>query len=194
MLLGAGPVGGRQRRLCRLASKAVTCARQQGTADVRRIISLAMGLACISAAPAAAQDYRQENAGRAGNAAVIRIFEGGSFNRCAAHIGGDGNMLRIAFTKERVYTLSVPSTPTARAPHVLTLLLNPGGRRGLPGATGGTRAWATVDLQTIEAMMGARGPIVVEYGRNRYSWDLGAPVATVLQAVETCTNRAVGWR
>lgn len=159
-----------------------------------RMVVLACALVLVLAAPAMAQAYRHQLVGRVGHAAIIRVFENGVFQRCAASNGNAAALMRIAFTRDRDVSLSVPAPPPLRPPHVLTLVLAPGGRRDLPGAAGQDRAWAEVDARTVEALMGSQGPLVIEYGRHRYSWDPGAPLRDILRALEACTNRALGLR
>ncbi|WP_203075416.1 hypothetical protein [Falsiroseomonas ponticola] len=161
---------------------------------MKGIVLLAIAMALASAAPAVAQTYRQQLVGRAGHAAIIRVFENGVFQRCAATNGQAGALLRIAFTRDRAFSLSVPASASAQAPHVLTLVLAAGGRRDLAGAASNDRAWAEIDARTVEALVASSGPLVIQYGRHRYSWDTGAPMRDILLALQACTNRALGQR
>lgn len=155
------------------------------------VLALAMLLAC--AAVAVAQTHRQQFVGRAGHAAIIRVFENGVFQRCAASNGSVTALMRIAFTRDRAFSISVPAIPPLQAPHVLTVF-TAAGRRELPGAASGDRAWAELDARTAEALMASRGPLVIEYGRHRYSWEAGMPMRDIMLALEACTSRALGLR
>ncbi|WP_439548455.1 hypothetical protein [Falsiroseomonas sp.] len=146
-----------------------------------------------AAASAAAQNHRQQLVGRTGHAAIIRVFENGTFQRCAASNGNAAALLRIAFTRDRAFSISVPATPPLQAPHVLTVF-TAAGRRDLAGAASGDRAWAELDPRTADALMASTGPLVIQFGRHRYSWDAGMPMRDIMLALEACTHRALGLR
>lgn len=160
----------------------------------RSTLASGLALAVAGTSPALAQATRDETVQRIGTGAIIRIIENNSFHRCAASFGPDASMLRFAFQRDRVYTVSVPAAPTARPPIRLAMQLNPGGRRVINGTQNHARAWGAVDAATVNAILEHRGAFVVELGANRYSWDLGASTQAIFEAIETCTNRAMGWR
>lgn len=58
----------------------------------------------------------------------------------------------------------------------------------------GGRAWRMLDQQVVQRMMDFRGPLIVRAAATRYHWDMGTSMENVLVAIESCTNRAMGWR
>ncbi len=146
------------------------------------------------ASPAAAQ-YREEQAGRIGAGTVLRIFEGNRFHRCAAHFANP-DVLRIAFTTGRKYSISVPSVSPVpgRSLAIVVTSTPPAATYANAALTDGNRTFAELPLPTVEGLMRFRGPLLVEAGNRRFQWSLGASVQDVLMAVENCTNRASGWR
>ncbi|NKC32419.1 hypothetical protein [Falsiroseomonas selenitidurans] len=164
--------------------------------------ALAYGVAALALAagvwaPPAQAQYRQEPAGRIGSGDVIRIFENGRFHRCsAAFFDSNRNMLRIAFTAQREYGLSIPQVVVQRGQPLRISVNSTGSGNHVANAQGnqGGRAWRALDLQTVERMMDFRGPLMVQAASTRYHWNLGTSVRNVLVAIENCTNRAVGWR
>ncbi|UPY35784.1 hypothetical protein [Sediminicoccus sp. KRV36] len=147
------------------------------------------------AAPAAAQ-YREEQAGQVGSGTVVRIFEANRFNRrSGTFFDANRNMLRIAFGIGRSYGLSIPPvTPAPGVPLTIAVSAAGSGTHASEATTNGQRIWTTPPQPTIEAMMNFRGPMIVQSGRSRFQWSLGASVQDVLIAIENCTNRAAGWR
>lgn len=162
-------------------------------ANIAGLALLAL-LLMAQARPAAAQ-YREEQAGQIGAGTVLRIFEGNRFNRCAAHFPNP-EVLRIAFTIGRKYTISVPPvSPVPGKP--LTIVVtsaSPAATYANSALTDGSRTFAELPMPAVEGLMRFRGPLLVEAGNRRFQWALGASVQDVLIAIENCTNRAAGWR
>jgi len=153
-------------------------------------------IAATSLGTAQAQN-RNEAAGRVGNGEVIRIFEKGSFSRCSAvFYDGERAMLRIAFNADRAYGLSIPEIQVQPRLPLTISVSSPGSGVYTADADGnqGGRAWRPLDTQTVARMMGFRGPLIVHAGHKRFQWNLGASMENVFVAIESCTNRATGWR
>ena len=156
---------------------------------------LALGLALMLAAgPALAQGNRQEDAGKVGNGRILKIWEGGRFDRCAVEFVSPSGAARLAFNTERRYALSVPP-PNFRVTGLLTMTVDVRGRSfGNDAATNGQRAWIGLNNDLVQALLNHHGPLVVWLDRQQLQWPVTVPMGQVFRAVEDCLNRGVGWR
>ncbi len=120
------------------------------------------------------------------------ITEKGKFDRCAATLSPGPNMLRIAYTRALVYSISVPGVPVPAR----TIDFHFGGETF--SATPATdpkriRAWAAVDPTVINALMTVQGTIDITLGSKAYSWPIGrTKMEDVMVALENCTHKAMG--
>lgn len=153
--------------------------------------AVAAAVLIAAAVPAVAQ-HRSMTQSKAGPFAIDYITEGGKFDRCAATLSPGPNMLRIAYTRNLIYSISVPGVPVpARTMdfhlngEVFTVTPQTDPKR--------VRAWATVDTVLIGALMNVRGSIDIDLGGKSYSWPIGRTnMETVMVALENCTHTAMG--
>lgn len=151
----------------------------------------AIAAALAAPGPAAAQ-HRSMTQTKAGPFLIDYITEGGKFDRCAATLSPGPNMLRIAYTKDLVYSISVPGVPVPAKTmdfhlngEVFTVKPQTDPKR--------VRAWSAVDTVLIGAFMNVRNTIDIDLGAKSYSWPIGRTnMETVFVALENCTHTALG--
>ncbi len=151
---------------------------------------MAFLLASIVATAASAQTHQQE-IGKVGTFAILRISEGGKFNRCAASKGAGASMLRIAFSAQRQHYMSVPGVEgSGRAPMRVRI---DGGQPFsiVPHAANKERASVELDYPTVDRLIAATRKLEVSFATNTYTWDLsGQSMEAVVRAVANCTGKA----
>lgn len=148
--------------------------------------------AFVSAAYPALAQHRSMTQSKAGPFAIDYITEGGKFDRCAATLSPGPNMLRIAYTRNLVYSISVPGVPVPAKTmdfhlngEVFTVTPQTDPKRA--------RAWAAVDTTLIGALMNVRDTIFIDLGAKSYSWPIGRTnLEDVFVALENCTHTAMG--
>lgn len=151
----------------------------------------------LLAAPLALADKGEAQTGtlsqsKVGPFTIDYITEKGKFDRCAATLSPGPNMLRIAYTKGLIYSISVPGVPVPAK----TIDFHFGGETF--SATPATdpkriRAWAAADPTAINALMSVQGAINITLGSKAYSWPIGrTKMEDVLVALENCTHKAMG--
>jgi len=153
----------------------------------KTLLTLGLGLALAAGAFAQSQKVAQS-----GPFAIDKISEKGRFDRCAATLQPGPNMLRIAWNKDHVYTISVPASKLITGRLKMTFK---SGARDLSynALTDGSRTWATIDTPGIEAIMSTKGTIRININQTPYSWPIGRTnMEDVLSAVEDCTWKAHG--
>jgi len=148
-----------------------------------------MGLGWALAAGAFGQSQK---VGQSGPFAIDKVMEKGKFDRCAATLQPGPNMLRIAWNKDHVYTVSVPGAKGMTGK--LRMVFKNGAREfSYNAATDGARTWAVIDNPGIEAIMATKGTIRISINEAVYSWPIGRTnMEDVLTAVEDCTWKAHG--
>jgi hypothetical protein len=129
---------------------------------------------------------------KVGTFAIDYVTEKGRFDRCAATLSPGPNMLRIAYTKDLKYSITVPGVnPPAntitflfgKRPWVMTPSTEPNR----------ARAWSTVGADVIEAFMNVKGTIAIDLGNKQYRWPVGSTNLTdVMAKLEDCTHHALG--
>lgn len=142
----------------------------------------------VVAGIAAAKDTK---VGQAGVFAIVRIDDDkGKFDRCVAHLNAGPGMFRLAWNRDRIYTISIPSIPNPPSPLRLTLEL-PGGSVSEPAKIAGERTFAVFDGGTIERLMGVREKIAMTLGTKRYEWTIGnTKMPQVVAGIEACMDKA----
>lgn len=129
---------------------------------------------------------------RSGPFAIDYVVENGRFDRCAATLSPGPAMLRIAYTKDLAYSISVPGV--GKPVRTITFLF--GSRPwAKPAATDpkGLRAWSAVGTDTIDALMKVTGTIAIDLDTKQYRWPIGITrMEDVMVALETCTHKAMG--
>lgn len=158
-------------------------------ASFAALVLLAAPLALPTAGQAQSGTLSQS---KVGPFTIDYITEKGKFDRCAATLSPGPNMLRIAYTKGLVYSISVPGVPVPAK----TIDFHFGGETF--SATPSTdpkriRAWAAVDPTAINALMTVQGTIDITLGSKAYSWPIGrTKMEDVMVALENCTHKAMG--
>jgi hypothetical protein len=156
---------------------------------VRALPALALGLALALGGTARAQ-YAQEEFGRVGNATILKIREGGRFNRCAAEIFAGRSNARLAQGLDGKWSLSVPAATTPIR-GLLTITVDVGNRSyGHDAVTNGDRAWATLNNDAVKALAGMDGPLSLYLGPNRLVYPMNLPMRQVMSGVEDCVRRS----
>lgn len=154
--------------------------------------AVVMAVAMLATTVPAVAQHRSMTQTKAGPFAIDYITEGGKFDRCAATLSPGPNMLRIAYTRNLIYSISVPGVPVpARTMdfhlngEVFTVTPQTDAKR--------VRAWATVDTTLVGALMNVRNTIDIDLGAKSYSWPIGRTnLEDVFVALENCTHTAMG--
>ena len=150
------------------------------------MLTLAFTLCCTEGKAAS---YKEDKVGKAGPFTIIRIFDDGKFSRCAATMGPNKSMLRIAWTKNHVYSISVPGVKNVN-PLIMSIEM-PSGTLSFDAVTNGKRSWAPIDQTSIESFMDIRGKVAISVGESNFAWKIGKiSMVDVLVAVENCVHSA----
>ncbi len=148
-------------------------------------------VAMVSVTSAHAQ-HRSMAQSKVGPFTIDYITEGGRFDRCAATHSPGSNMLRMAYTKDLEYRISVPGMP-ANAQHMMIHLESTGELLNVNNDGRAKRAWATVSSEIITEMLSLKGEIVIDLDDKQYVWPIGRTnMEDVFVALETCTQTAMG--
>lgn len=135
-----------------------------------------------------AEAYAEEVFGKSGPFIIHRIFEGSEFNRCAATLKPGKNMLRIAYTFDHVYSISVPGVRKAKS---LTMDFNDMESFSFPAKTDGKRTWAAWDEFAVNVLKNSQESINISVGGRDFSWNIGrTSMRQVLAAVEDCVAQS----
>ena len=132
--------------------------------------------------------------GQVGPFTIHSISEKGKFNRCAATMDPGPKMLRIAWNREHIYTVSVPTAPKdPKKPYTMTINFGKNGFYKAEAKADGNRSWVAVDIKSVEQLMKVRNQFVVDLGPAHYVWNIGnVPMEDVLAKVEDCVFKAAG--
>lgn len=152
----------------------------------------AFATGAVLAPPAAHAQNRSVTQGRSGPFAIDYVIENGQFDRCAATLSPGPNMLRIAYTRNLAYSISVPGVPVPA--RTITFLFGPRPWVKTPATDPKrVRAWAAVGTDTIEALMKVKDKIAIDLGDKQYRWPIGrTDMTAVMVALENCTHKALG--
>jgi hypothetical protein len=135
-----------------------------------------------------AAGYSEEVVEKAGPFIIHRIFEKGIFNRCAATLQPGKNMLRVAYTVDHVYSISVPGV---RKSENLQMDFNDMESFSFRAATNGERTWAAWGSPAVETLRNARESINISVGGRDFSWNIGnTSMRRVMAAVEDCVQNS----
>jgi hypothetical protein len=152
------------------------------------VLSAIFTVATFTANHAAAAGYREEEVERLGPFIIHRIFEKGVFHRCAATLQPGKNMLRVAWTLDHVYSISVPGTKKGKK---LTMDFNDMESFSFPAATNGVRTWAAWDNAAVETLRGTQESINISVNGKDFSWNIGnTSMRRVMAAVEDCVQHS----
>ena len=145
-------------------------------------------LAGMMLAPAAQAQYRDERVGRIGNVDILRVWEGGRFDRCFAQVPAAHGAFRLFWNVGRDYVFSAPAVGTGRGLHIA--ISTP---RGMIHTTGSLRNERTVfsfDQRDVEKLMSVRGRFTVDVQGTIFPYTLqGTTMEDVFVTVENCAHR-----
>lgn len=126
--------------------------------------------------------------GKKGPFTIHRIYANGGFHRCAATLQPGKNMLRIAYTFEHLYSISVPGVRKSKS---LTMDFNDMESFSFPAKTDGERTWATWDDAAVNVLKNAQESINISVGGKDFSWNIGnTSMRQVLAVVEDCVAQS----
>lgn len=150
-------------------------------------LAAALSLSCLLAPTAGAQ-RRDEPVGRVGNVSILRVWEGGRFDRCFGLVPGVGGGARIFWNVGRDYILTVPAVGTGRSVNIA--LSTPRGMIHAAGPLIGDRAVITLNGRQAQQVMSLRGRVEVDVQGTIFPYALqGATMEEVFVAVENCAHR-----
>lgn len=159
---------------------------------MRRFALGVVVFAAVSSVGAMATWGKDTKVGQAGSFTILRIDDDkGKFDRCAAHLNAGPGVFRLAWNRDRLYTISVPSIPNPPAGQFRLTLDLPGGSVSEPAKIVAERTFAIFDGGTIEKLMGVREKIAMTLGTKRYEWTIGnTKMDRVVAALESCMDKA----
>lgn len=154
----------------------------------------AMMAAAFGMSGAAHAQYQQYTVKKVGAFDIIYIKEKGVFSRCAATMGSAANMLRLAWTPGKPYSISVPPAPAAPGkPLLMTFKFAGGASYSFPATTDGKRAWTPVNNDVTDRLMAAKQQIVIDLGMQHFVFPIGnTNMNNVFVEVENCSHAAMG--
>lgn len=138
--------------------------------------------------PAAQAQRRDERVGNVGNVTVLRVWEGGRFDRCYGMVPGIGGGARLFWNVRRDYILTVPGVGTGQALNVA--ISTPRGMIQTGGAIAGGRTVITLNQRQAEQLMSLRRAFEVDVQGTIFPYTLqGVTMEDVFVAVENCARR-----
>lgn len=151
---------------------------------VKSVLAAAIVTTSALATSATRADAADEVFGKSGPFIIHRIYDDNGFNRCAATLQPGKNMLRIAYTFDHVYSISVPGV---RKSNSLTMDFNDMETFSFPAKTDGKRTWAAWDDLAVNVLKNAQESINISVGGRDFSWNIGrTSMRQVLASVEDC--------
>lgn len=154
---------------------------------VRSVLAAAL-LSCALMAPDAQAQRRDEKVGRVGNVDILRVWEGGRFDRCFGLVPGIGGGFRVFWNVGRNYIITMPAVGTA--PGVRIAVTTPRGMVQTSGRLVGPRTVVTLNNQEAQQIMSLRGRFEVDVQGTIFPYQLqGATMEQVFVAVENCAHR-----
>lgn len=159
-------------------------------AQARVGAALVLSAVLLGAVSPAQAQYHQQQVAKVGSFEILKITEGGKFNRCTASKGSGATMLRIAFGANRQHYMSIPGVEgSGKAP----MRIRFDGKPPIdivPHAADKNRASVELDYPTVDRLMAAKR-LEVSLKGNTYTWDLsGQSMEAVMRAVSNCTGNA----
>lgn len=146
----------------------------------------ALALASTLTATVAWAETYEEEAGRSGPFLIHKVYENGSFHRCIATLKPGKNALRIAWTIDHTYVVSVPGV---RKSNSVTMDFIGMETFSFPAKSNGTRAWAVWDDPGVQALLNTTESINIAVDGRDFSWNIGnTSMVDVLAAVEDCVH------
>lgn len=155
-------------------------------------IKAALAAACLAATALAATAVRaetyEEEVGRSGPFLIHRVYENGNFHRCIATLKPGNNALRIAFTVDQTYVVSVPGV---RKSNAVNMDFNDMESFSFSAKSNGKRSWAVWDDAAVNVLKNAQESINISVDGRDFSWSIGGTsMRKVLATVEDCVQEA----
>jgi hypothetical protein len=145
-------------------------------------------LSCALAVPAAQAQRRDEKVGRLGNVDILRVWEGGRFDRCYGLVPGIGGGFRVFWNVGRNYIITAPGVGTGQPLDVA--VTTPRGMVQTRGRIMGGRTVVELNSREVQQVMSLRGRFEVDVQGTIFPYQLqGATMEQVFVAVENCAHR-----
>lgn len=145
-------------------------------------------LSCALVAPTAQAQRRDEKVGRVGNVDILRVWEGGRFDRCFGLVPGLGGGFRVFWNVGRNYIITAPAVGTRQA--VAVAVTTPRGMVQTRGRLTGERSVIELNNQEAQQIMSLRGRFEVDVQGTIFPYQLqGVTMEQVFVAVENCAHR-----
>jgi hypothetical protein len=156
--------------------------------------AFAVTVVTVGGTTSAHAQHRSFTESKVGAFTIDYITEGGRFDRCAATTSQGSNTLRIAYSKDLKYAISVPGTP-ANAKKMMIHLGSILEMVNVNNDRRAKRAWAVVSGEIITEMLSLKNEIMIDLDDEQYTWPIGRTnMEDVLVALENCTQTAMGRR
>lgn len=151
----------------------------------------ALGAALLAGAllaPAAQAQRRDERVGRIGNVDILRVWEGGRFDRCYGYVPGIEGGFRLFWNVGRSYIMTAPAVGTGQSLGVA--ITTPRGMIQTNGGLMGGRTVVTLNQREVDKLMSLRGRFQVDVQGTIFPYTLqGTTMQDVFVAVENCAHR-----
>lgn len=151
----------------------------------------ALGVALLAGAllaPTAQAQRRDERVGRTGNVDILRVWEGGRFDRCFGLVPGIEGGFRLFWNVGRAYIMTAPGVGTGQP--VGVAVTTPRGMIQSSGQQMGGRTVVTLNQREVEQLMSLRGRFEVDVQGTIFPYTLrGTTMQDVFVAVENCAHR-----
>ncbi|MBS7789951.1 hypothetical protein KTR66_08095 [Roseococcus sp. SDR] len=145
-------------------------------------------LSCALMAPTAQAQRRDEKVGRVGNVDIVRVWEGGRFDRCYGLVPGIEGGFRVFWNVGRNYIITAPGVGTGQA--LAVAVTTPRGMVQTRGQIAGGRTVVTLNNQEAQQIMSLRGRFEVDVQGTIFPYQLqGTTMEQVFVAVENCAHR-----
>jgi hypothetical protein len=157
---------------------------------MKPVLSVLVGalLSCALIVPTAQAQRRDEKVGRVGNVDILRVWEGGRFDRCYGLVPGLGGGFRVFWNVGRNYIITMPAVGTGRT--VQVAVTTPRGMVQTGGGLIGPRTVVELNNQQTQQIMSLRGRFEVDVQGTIFPYQLqGVTMEQVFVAVENCAHR-----
>jgi hypothetical protein len=174
-------------RLTRFYPLRPTLTESHNTMSLSRL-ALILSLLITPVLSATTAQAEEKKVGRVGDFDIVAIFDKGKFDRCAASSKNGTGMLRLAFTKRHVYSLSIPGVKNS-GKQIISLTFDNGATLSYE-ATGAndSRAWVALDDQSTQAFLNAKESLDIDFAGQHFSWLLyNQTMEDMFITIENCT-------
>jgi hypothetical protein len=157
---------------------------------MKPVLSVLAGalLSCALVVPTAQAQRRDEKVGRVGNVDILRVWEGGRFDRCFGLVPGLEGGFRVFWNVGRNYIITMPAVGTRQT--VQLAITTPRGMVQTGGRLVGPRTVVELNNQQTQQVMSLRGRFEVDVQGTIFPYQLqGVTMEQVFVAVENCAHR-----